>query len=477
MKDFMGEDFLLQSETAKELYERFAKDAPIIDYHCHIDPKEIFEDRRSENITQLWLGEGGSLRGDHYKWRLMRSCGVEEKYITGNAPDEERFQKWAECLEGAVGNPLYHWSHMELKKYFGFEGVLCRENAKEVFALCAEKLKAPEMSPRGLILQSGVKLICTTDDPADSLQWHKKLREDESFFAAVLPAFRPDRAKNIENPGWVDYMAQLSEASGMEIGSFDALKSALIKRMDAFAALGCKVSDHGMESMEYAPAHESEISLIFKKALRREFVSAEDAAKFHTALLLFLGGEYARRGWVMQLHYGAKRNNNSAAFEKMGADTGYDCIFSTPSSAKLADFLNALEKDGSLPKTIVYNLDPCENAAVDSIIGCFQNSSAVGKLQHGSAWWFCDNLRGIRSQLCSLAEQGSLAGFVGMLTDSRSLLSYTRHDYFRRILCDLIGGWVEQGLYPADFAALGHIIGDICYYNALSYFGFEAEIK
>lgn len=473
MKEFMDKNFMLQTVTAIELYNRYAKEAPIVDFHCHIDPKDIYEDKRFDSITALWLGEGGSFCGDHYKWRLMRSCGVEEEYITGTAPDAERFKKWAECLESAIGNPLYHWSHMELKKYFGFNGQLTRENAWEVYGLCNAQLASPEMSARGLIQKSKVSLICTTDDPADSLFWHKKLMEDKSFAVKVLPTFRPNKAKDIEKDGFISYIENLSQTAHMDIGRYKDLKTVLSRRMDYFASLGCKVSDHGMEEMEYAGASESEIEGIFSRALSGKAPSPEEAAKYHTALLLFLGCEYSRRGWVMQLHYGAKRNNNTAAYKKMGADTGYDCIYGTASSARLADILDALEREGALPKTIVYNLNPEENAAVNSIIGCFQDSSARGKIQHGPAWWFCDNARGIENQLCSLAEQGSIGGFVGMITDSRSFLSYTRHDYFRRILCNLLGNWTEQGMYPRDYNALGRIVSGVSYENALQYFGFE----
>ena len=472
MNSFMDENLFLSTDTARELYGRYAKDAPIIDYHCHIDPAEICEDRRYESITELWLGRGGSFKGDHYKWRLMRAGGVPEEFITGSAPDRERFIKWAQCLEVSPGNPLYIWSHMELKKYFGFEGTLTAKNAGEVYDICAEKLKQPGMSARRLILQSNVRLICTTDDPADTLEHHQKLKADESFPVKVLPAFRPDRAKSIEKPDFPQYIAALGKAAGMDIKCFDDLKEALSARMDFFAALGCRVSDHGFERMECEPCTDGEADCIFRRALAGESLSESDKAKYSTALMLFLGAEYARRGWVMQLHYGAKRNNSAVKFRSMGADVGCDCINSTPSASKLADLLNALEERGALPKAIVYNLDPAENTAVDSVIGCFQNGDTGALLQHGAAWWFNDNERGIKAQLTSLAEQGSLGSFVGMLTDSRSLLSYTRHDYFRRILCDLLGGWAERGEYPRDLDALGKIVTGVCFDNANSYFKF-----
>ncbi len=475
MKKFNDSEFLLGSDTAKTLYHSFAENAPIIDYHCHIDPKEIYEDKRYPNIAQLWLGVGGSNFGDHYKWRLMRSFGVEEKYITGTEPDELRFQKWAECLERAVGSPLYHWSHLELKKYFGFEGDLNSENAAEVYRICNEKLAQGGLSVREIIRMSGVKLICTTDDPADPLQWHRLLREDESFDVQVLPAMRPDKAKNIEKDTFIPYLAQLGAASGISIDSFAALKEALIRRMDYFADLGCRVSDHALEYVSCAPASEEEIEDIFARRLRGEAPSAQECEKYHCAFLLFLGREYSRRGWVMQLHYGAKRDVNSRMFYAHGADTGYDCIGSGAPMAQLADFLDLLERTGQLPKTILYSLNPTDNEAIDSIIGCFQNSDACSKLQHGAAWWFNDHIDGMTAQMKSLANLGNLAGFVGMLTDSRSFLSYTRHDYFRRLLCNMLGDWVERGLYPARMATLGSIVKDISYNNAVRYFGFDLK--
>ena len=472
MKAFPDADFLLDTEVSKRLFHDHAEQMPIIDYHCHIDPREIYENRQYENIAQLWLGVGGSHFGDHYKWRLMRSCGVAEEEITGTAPDELRFQRWAECLSRAIGNPLYHWSHMELKKYFGFTGTLNARNAQEVYALCNEKLRDPALSVRGIIAQSNVKIICTTDDPADSLEWHRLLAADRSFGTRVLPAWRPDRAKNLEAPDYLDYLARLGEAANTEIGSYEALKRALLKRLDRFASCGCCVSDHALNAVFCAPAKESEIAAVFARRLAGQLPTEEERRKFETALLTFLGGEYARRGWVMQLHFGAKRNNNSRAFAELGADTGYDCIGSAAPMGQLADFLNLLHENGSLPKTILYSLNPTDNAAIDSILGCFQDASARGKLQHGSAWWFNDHFSGMTEQLTSLASQGVLANFVGMLTDSRSFLSYTRHEYFRRILCRLIGRWVEDGLYPDDRETLESIVKDICYRNAEAYFGF-----
>lgn len=469
MKNFMDADFLLETETAKTLYHNFAEKTPILDYHCHISPKEIAEDRKFDNITQVWLG------GDHYKWRFMRSCGVEETYITGDASDKEKFFKWAECLGKAIGNPLFHWSHLELQRYFGYHGVLSAKTAEEVWNLCNEKLQDPSMSARNLIIQSNVTLVCTTDDPADTLEWHQQIAADPTFDVKVLPAWRPDKAMNIEKPSYLDYLADLSKASEMTIASFADLKAALIKRMEYFNANGCNVSDHGLEYVFCVPASEEEIETIFAKRLANEAITREEELKFKTAFLLAMGREYHRLDWAMQLHYGVKRDNNTAQFNKLGVDTGYDCISNYAPSAQLADFLDALAVTDELPRTVIYSLNPVDNAAIGTIIGCFQNSEAVGKIQQGSAWWFNDNKVGMEEQMTSLANLGNLSGFVGMLTDSRSFLSYTRHEYFRRILCNLIGKWVENGEYPADMDLLEEIITNISYYNAKNYFKFPLK--
>ena len=469
MKQFMDDNFLLQTEAAQQLYHNYAENMPILDYHCHINPQEIYEDRQFENITQVWLG------GDHYKWRFMRSCGVDEKYITGDASDKEKFLKWAEVLGKAIGNPLFHWSHLELKKYFGYNGVLNKKTAEEVWELCNKKLAEPSMTVRNIIKQSNVTLICTTDDPVDSLEWHKKLAGDNSFDVQVLPAWRPDKAMNIEKVTYLDYMAQLEAASGMKIATFADLKKALCNRMDFFASMGCNVSDHALEYVMYAPATEDEIEAIFAKRLAGNGVSREEELKFKTAFLIFVGNEYARRDWVMQLHYGCKRDNNTPMFDRLGPDTGYDCINNYAPSSEMADYLNALNQNGNLPKTIIYSLNPNDNQAIGTILGCFQDSTAVAKIQQGSAWWFNDHKVGMQDQMTSLANLGNLSGFVGMLTDSRSFLSYTRHDYFRRILCNLIGGWVDNGEFPADYDTLEEIVKGICYNNAVAYFGFDLK--
>lgn len=467
MKKFMDKDFLLSTETAKKLYHEYAATMPVLDYHCHINPREIYEDRKFENITRVWLG------GDHYKWRQMRSNGVDEYYITGGATDREKFQKWAETLEMAIGNPLYHWSHLELQRYFGYEGCLNGETAEEVWNLCNAKLAEDSMSVRNIIRQSHVTLICTTDDPIDSLKWHKLLAEDNSFEVQVLPAWRPDRAVNLEKPDYLDYLAALSEASGVEIKGFKGLLEALKIRMDFFARMGCSVSDHGLDYVVYEPATEETIESILAKRLLGVMPNRTEIAQFKTAVLVALGKEYHKRNWVMQLHYGAKRDNNRRIFRNLGPDTGVDCINNHAPAAQLADFLNALAETDALPKTILYSLNPMDNAVIGSVIGCFQGPETAGKIQQGSAWWFNDHKTGMTEQMTSLANLGLLGNFIGMLTDSRSFLSYTRHEYFRRILCELIGGWVENGEYPADYRALEKIVKGISYQNAVRYFEFD----
>ena len=467
MKRFMDEDFLLSTPTAEKLYHQYAENMPIIDYHCHIDPREIYEDRRFDNITQVWLG------GDHYKWRQMRSNGVEEKYITGDAPDYEKFVRWAQTLEAAIGNPLYHWSHLELKRYFGCDMNLCEKTAPRIWDLCNGQLAEADHSARGLIKMSGVKLLCTTDDPADPLIWHEKIAADKSFDVQVLPAWRPDRAMDIEKTDYKEYLEQLGNAAGVKIDSFGTLQEALCRRMDFFASHGCRIADHGLEYVMCEPAAEEEIEKIFTKRIADETLSRQEILKYKTAFMTAMGRAYHKTDWAMQLHYGVKRDNNSRIFRALGANAGIDSIGSNAPNSQLADYLNVLADTDELPRTIIYSLNPIDNAAIGTIIGCFQDSSAVGKIQQGSAWWFNDNKNGMREQMISLANLGLLGNFIGMLTDSRSFLSYTRHEYFRRILCDLIGGWVENGEYPEDYEALEKIVKGISYNNAVRYFGFD----
>ena len=471
MKPFMDENFLLSTGTAQELYHNYAGKMPILDYHCHINPQEIAENRKFENITQVWLG------GDHYKWRQMRSNGVDEYYITGDAPDREKFQKWAETLEKAIGNPLFHWSHLELQRYFGYYGVLNGETAEEVWNLCNGKLQQDSMSVRNLIRKSNVTLLCTTDDPVDDLKWHKAIKEDGSFDVQVLPAWRPDKAMNLDKPDYPDYLSRLSEASGVKIGTFADLKEAIALRMKYFDERGCRVSDHGLDYVMYVPASQEEMERIFAARLAGKSLSAQDIAKFKTAFMLYAASQYKKLGWVMQLHYGCKRDNNTSMYKKLGPDTGYDCISNYAPADQLTDFLDAVNEAGGLPKTILYSLNPGDDELIGTVLGCFQDRDAVGKIQQGSAWWFNDNKTGMRKQMTSLANLGLLGNFVGMLTDSRSFLSYTRHEYFRRIMCELIGGWVENGEYPKDMKMLEKIVKGISYNNAVRYFGFDLETK
>ena len=466
MKPFMGKDFLLDNDVAKHLYHDYAAKMPIVDYHCHLSPQEIYEDIKFDNITQVWLG------GDHYKWRRMRSNGVEEKYITGDASDREKFQKWAETLEMAIGNPLYHWSHLELQRYFGYNGWLNGESAEEVWNIANAKLAQPEMSARGLIKQSNVKVVCTTDDPVDSLEWHKKIREDDSFDVQVLPAWRPDKAMNIEKPDYLEYIAKLGKAADIEIKCINCLKNAISKRIDYFHENGCSVSDHGLDFVMYYPADKKEVNAIFKKRLTGEEITTEEALKFKTYLLLFMAEKYREKGWVMQMHFGVRRDLNKKIFAALGPDAGIDSINDNVPVGQMAQFLNALAEKDKLPKTILYSLNPNDNAAIGTIMGAFQDSSCVGKIQHGSAWWFNDNKTGMTEQMTSLANIGLLGNFIGMLTDSRSFLSYTRHEYFRRIMCNLIGTWVENGEYPNDDKVLKKIVEGISYNNTIRYFNF-----
>jgi len=468
MKTFMDKDFLLTTETAKRLYHEAADGCPIIDYHCHINPREIYEDRRYENITQVWLG------GDHYKWRLMRCAGVAEHYITGNASDYEKFSKFAEVLSKSIGNPIYHWSHLELQRFFGYHGTLSPKTVDEVWQLANDKLQSDGFSVRGLIAQSNVDLICTTDDPLDNLEWHQKLSGVSDFHTTVLPAWRPDKAMNIEKPEFIDYIQKLGTAAKVTITSFESMKAALRIRLQYFHDNRCRLSDHALDYAMYVPADDAEIERIFAARLTDKPLSTEDALKFKTAFILFAAAEYKRMGWVMQLHYGCTRNNNPVMFQKLGPDTGYDAIDTYTPSKQLAELLGAMELGGALPKTILYSLNPHDNAAIDTICGCFQNDEAVSKIQHGSAWWFNDHLQGMTEHLVSLGNLGYLAGFIGMLTDSRSFLSYPRHEYFRRIVCRVLGEWVEDGLYPDDFDTLSQIVKGICYENAKAYFAFPS---
>ena len=462
----INDNFILRTETAKQLYNDYAKDMPIIDYHCHINPQEIAEDRKFENITQVWLG------GDHYKSRLIRSNAINEDEITGDTDARTKFGHFADMLPKAIGNPMYHWTHLELKKYFDYDGILSSAKAEDVWNLCNEKLKSDEMSVRGLIKSSNVAVIGTTDDPIDDLRWHKAIAEDASFETKVVPSFRPDKAVNIEKTGFVEYINKLSQVCGYKIKTVADVKKALTDRLAFFCENGCKASDHGLDYAVYSIADEKTLNKILSRVLKGGTVTQAEADAYKTAILLHLGKEYAMRNVVMQIHYGAIRNTNTKKFELLGPDTGFDCISTRACGDELVAFLNALETKNSLPKTVLYSLNPQDNAMLDTFLGAFQGTEVAGKIQHGSAWWFNDTKRGMEEQLKSLADLSLLGNFIGMLTDSRSFLSYTRHDYFRRILCNLIGEWVENGEYPNDQKALKEIIEGICYKNAQRYFCF-----
>lgn len=467
MKPFMDENFILNNETAQTLYHHYAKEMPIYDYHCHLNPKEIAENKRYRNITEIWLG------GDHYKWRAMRSNGVPEKYITGDAPDKEKFLKWAETMPQCIGNPLYHWTHLELKRYFGIDKLLSPETAEEIWEACNAKLQQDEFTARSLILRSNVKVICTTDDPADTLEYHQAIANDPSFTVKVLPAFRPDKSFNIEKDGFREWLNKLGEVTNTTITDFEALKTALTQRLEFFHQTGCRISDHALDPIYYKEGSDAEASAILKKALNGGELSEIEIQKYKTSVLVFLGKEYARLGWVMQLHLGTIRNNNQRMMKLLGPDTGFDAIADYTIAEPLTKFLSALDENDQLPKTILYCLNPRDNELLGTIMGCFQGGGIPGKIQFGSGWWFNDQKDGMIRQMIALSNLGLLSRFVGMLTDSRSFLSYTRHEYFRRILCNLIGEWVEAGEAPNDLNLLGKIVQDISFNNAKNYFGIE----
>jgi len=465
MKPFLDDNFLLQNDTAIRLYHEHAARQPIFDYHCHVDAEEIAIDKRFENITQLWLG------GDHYKWRLMRQNGVAETYITGtDSGDFDKFLAFARTLPKAAGNPVHHFAALELKRYFGCDMPLTEKNAAHIWQLCNERLADADMSVRGIIRKSNVALIGTTDDPIHSLKWHAELAADKGFHTKVVPSFRPDKAINISKAGFLDYLAELGLSCNTQILCLDDLYAALNARLDHFSRHGCLSADHGLDSIPFAADAQEHAAAIFTKALNKEPLTALEIEQYQCALLLFLGAQYQQRGWVMQLHYGVLRNMNENMFARLGPDSGFDAIANGQDAHKIAALLNALNKQDSLPKTILYSLNPADNAMLVSIAACFGAEGICGRVQHGSAWWFNDTKTGMEAQLLNLASLGLLAGFVGMLTDSRSFLSYARHEYFRRILCNILGTWVENGEYPADMDTLCSLVTDICYDNARRYF-------
>ena len=475
MKAFMDKDFLLQTETARHLFHDYAKKLPLVDYHCHLNPREIYEDRRFNNIVEVWLGgenPDGSYAGDHYKWRLMRSNGIEETDITGRGNDYQRFLKLAETLELAIGNPMYHWCHLELQQFFGVYEPLTVESAPRIWEQCNKLLQEdPDMTARGLIRKSNVAFIGTTDDPIDSLEWHDKIANDPTIEFKVCPSYRPDKAINIHKDGFLSYMAQLAKSVGKNsLNTVEEICDALVERLEFFHARGCKASDHGLDYIPYKECTMEEANAAYQKALRGEKLTADEIDGYQTTILLSLGKHYRRLGIAMQLHYSCLRNNNTRQFKKMGPDTGYDAIAQNTCGGNIAQLLDALYMTDECPKTILYSLNPADNEQLGTLLGCFQDSSIPGKIQHGSAWWFNDTKTGMEDQMISLANLGILGNFVGMLTDSRSFLSYARHDYFRRILCNLIGNWVENGEYPNVDASLKKIVEGVSYYNAARYF-------
>lgn len=479
MKEYMGKDFLLQTETAKHLYHDYAENLPIIDYHCHIPPKEIYEDRRFENIAQVWLGGHQKLAdgsdyyfGDHYKWRLMRCNGVPEEYITGDKPDWERFQKFAESLERSIGNPMNHWCQLELRKYFDITKPLTGKTAKEIWNAANDKLQNdPKCSVRGLIEQSNVAFVGTTDDPVDSLEWHQKIKEDKSIKTIVAPSFRPDKALNVQLTGFSDYIKKLSSVSGVEIVDADSALRALENRLEFFVSLGCRASDHGIETIPHTAANNAKATLAFKKAMNHETISTAECDDWQSYMMIGLGKMYASHDVVMQLHYNALRNANEKYFQTLGADTGFDATDAHDCVHGIQGLLSELTMAGKCPKVILYSLNPMDMDMLATLAGCFQVDSPVrSRVQLGAAWWFADTKDGMEKHLHTLARLGVLGNFVGMLTDSRSFLSYTRHEYFRRIVCNTVAEWVENGEFENDDELLRNIIEGICFYNAQQYF-------
>ncbi|OOM14550.1 glucuronate isomerase [Clostridium saccharobutylicum] len=464
MKKFMDENFLLSNEAAGKLYHEYSKQMPIIDYHCHINPKEILDNKKFENITQVWL------YGDHYKWRAMRTYGIDEKYITGDGTDYEKFLAWAKTISAAIGNPLYHWTHLELKRFFGVDEVLNEKTAPAIWDKVNAKLNSDEFTVRELIKKSNVKVICTTDDPVDSLEYHLALKEDKDFDVKVLPAFRPDKALGINKDTFKEWFRKLEQADNCKIKNFDDYLAALKNRVGFFHEVGCRVSDNALDFVPVGNASKEEVSKIFDKVLKGEQVSFEDENKFRAFVLKYFGKLYHDLGWVMQLHMNCVRDNNTKMFEKLGPDTGFDSLNDTEVAIPLSRLLDSLNCEDALPKTIIYSLNANDNATIGTLLGCFQGDGIKGKIQFGSAWWFNDHKLGMEAQIKSLANLGMLSTFVGMLTDSRSFLSYTRHEYFRRILCNVIGEWVENGELPYDVESLGQIVSDISYNNAKNYF-------
>lgn len=466
MQPFMSEDFLLSNEISKRLYHDVAKDLPIFDYHCHLNPQEIADNRRFDNLAQIWL------EGDHYKWRVLRSAGVDEHFITGRATDYEKYQHWAKTVPLCFGNPVYHWTHLELRRPFGIENVVFSpKNAESIWHQCNEMLATEAFSARGIMQKMNVAFVGTTDDPVDSLIHHQRLRQEKAFNIEVAPSWRPDKALKIELEGFADYLHQLEKSADVAISTIEDLRLALGKRLDYFDDNGCKSADHGMEIVRFAPVPaDSVLTGILQKRLQNQVLSELEIAQYATAMNVWLAERYCQKGWVLQLHIGALRNNNSRMFQLLGADAGFDSIGDRPFAENLSQLLNAMDQADHLPKTILYCLNPRDNEMIGTMIGNFQTGGIAGKIQFGSGWWFNDQKDGMERQLMALSQLGLLSQFVGMLTDSRSFLSYTRHEYFRRILCEMLGSWVMKGEVPNDMALLSEYVRRICFDNAKHYF-------
>jgi len=467
MNTFLTEDFLLKSEFAKTLFHQYARQQPIIDYHCHLSPANIAENYRFRNLTEIWLA------GDHYKWRAMRTLGISEKYITGDAPDEMKFGQWAFTVPYTMRNPLYHWTHLELKRYFDVDKLLNADTAHEIYHHCTGLLQTPEYTTQSLLKKMHVKVVCTTDDPADSLEFHQMMHQ-HAIGIELLPTFRPDKSYSIENPSaYQAYLEKLGKASKVNINNFDALMTALQNRIDYFDTIGCKLSDHGLEQLHY-PANGNGYSLneLFNRLLKGNVLDKLEMAFYQYSVLIALGRLYHKKGWTQQFHLGALRNNNNRMFNQIGPDAGFDSIGDFSQSHTLSHFLNELDRSNQLAKTIIYNLNPADNEVISTMIGNFNDGSVKGKVQFGSAWWFLDQKDGMKKQLNALSNMGLLSCFIGMLTDSRSFLSFPRHEYFRRILCNLIGEDVANGELPWDEKWLGKLVSDISYHNAKDYFNF-----
>jgi glucuronate isomerase len=470
MKKFLDENFLLNNKTAQKLYHSYAKQMPVIDYHCHLSPKQIAEDHQFQNLSEVWLS------GDHYKWRAMRTNGIDESYCTGDKSDRQKFEQWAATVPYTLRNPLYHWTHLELQRYFGVTDILNADSATKIYDHCTALLQTKEYSVKNLLRKMNVSLICTTDDPIDSLEYHTQLKND-GFEIPILPAFRPDQAMNVSSAiNFNEYVKKLETITGISVSSFDDFLYALQNRHDFFASIGCRVSDHGLEEMYADDFTGSEIDAIFNKVHSGKQLNETEQRKFRSAMLVHFAEWDWEKGWVQQFHLGALRNNNSRMLQQLGPDTGWDSVGDFSQAKSLSAFLTKLDNDNKLAKTIIYNLNPADNELMATMIGNYNDGSVAGKIQFGSAWWFLDQKDGMVKQMNALSNMGLLSRFVGMLTDSRSFLSFPRHEYFRRILCNLFGEEIENGELPDDIEWVGKVIQDISFYNARSYFGWQSII-